>query len=58
MDKRKTHGGKRIGAGRKSTGTDTWLVRVRPETRKAIKAEAERKGFKTPGALLDARYGE
>jgi hypothetical protein len=56
--RRKTHGGKRSGAGRKPTGTEPWLVRVKPETREAIKADAARAGFKTPGALLDARYGE
>lgn len=59
MSKRKvTHGGKRRGAGRKPGKTAPWLVRVRPDTRENLKAAALAAGHKTPGALLDAEYGD
>jgi hypothetical protein len=52
----KPHGGKRKGSGRKPTGRKPYLVRMKPETMKAIKVSAKRRGLKTPGDVLDADY--
>lgn len=48
------HGGKRKGAGRKSTGRKAYLVRMRPRTMKALKAVARPK---TVGEYLDDTFG-
>lgn len=53
---KKPHGGKRKGSGRKPTGRKPYLVRMKPQTMKAIKAEAKRRNLKTPGDVLDQDY--
>jgi hypothetical protein len=50
---KKTHGGKRKGAGRKATGRRPYLVRMKPTTMKALRRRAKPK---TVGEYLDATY--
>lgn len=44
MKKKRTHGGKRAGAGRKPEGRKAYLVRMKPETHGHLKAVADEAG--------------
>lgn len=52
-----TRGGARKGSGRRALGKVVMLLRVKPETRKSIRDEAEASRM-TLGAVIDAKFAK